>query len=252
MLTGSPGTVSAAAPLARTGSAPACPGPHPPAPEHPPAPRPLRHARAPRRPDPGPARPGAEPQQPASGPVPYRSPGCPAGPRGRGLARRCAAPPRPVPWGRHRAGRHPGRRPRRAHRPRDGRPARLSRDGHQFHRPSSTTVHGTSTVRTTNVSIMTPRARPTPTSRIWEPPEPLPPTTANTANVPARTRPAEVTVVPVTAIARAHRLPERHMVRFLPDSGHHQDVVILPERQQEDKQQERQDEGDAAVARRSR
>jgi hypothetical protein len=63
-------------------------------------------------------------------------------------------------------------------------------------------VDGTSTVRTTNVSINTPKARPTPTSRIWLPPEPRPPTTAKTANVPARTMPAEVTVVPVTAIAR--------------------------------------------------
>src|SRR6202012_124630 len=49
---------------------------------------------------------------------------------------------------------------------------RDSRAGHQFHRPSSTTVEGTSTVRTTNVSIRTPRARPTPPSRIWLPPEP--------------------------------------------------------------------------------
>src|SRR5580693_2552171 len=75
-------------------------------------------------------------------------------------------------------------------------------DGHQFHRPSSTTVQGTSTVRTTKVSMMTPTARPTPTSTIWLPPAPRPPTTANTANVPARTSPAEVTVVPVTATAR--------------------------------------------------
>src|SRR5437660_10121560 len=32
-------------------------------------------------------------------------------------------------------------------------PGRLIRDGHQFHRPSSTTVDGTSRVRTRNVSI---------------------------------------------------------------------------------------------------
>jgi hypothetical protein len=76
-------------------------------------------------------------------------------------------------------------------------------DGHQFHLPSSTTVQGTRTVRTTNVSIRMPTASPTPTSRTCEPPEPRPPTTANTANVPASTRPAEVTVVPVTAMARA-------------------------------------------------
>src|SRR6185369_9488183 len=85
-----------------------------------------------------------------------------------------------------------------------GPPAGTTRsfDGHQFHLPSSTTVHGTSTVRTTNVSMMTPTARPTPTFTICEPPEPRPPTTANTANVPASTRPADVTVVPVTDSAR--------------------------------------------------
>src|SRR3984885_11032268 len=42
----------------------------------------------------------------------------------------------------------------------------LSFDGHQFHRPSSTTVQGTSTVLTTNVSMMTPIASPAPTSTI--------------------------------------------------------------------------------------
>src|ERR1700742_2253321 len=76
-------------------------------------------------------------------------------------------------------------------------------DGHQFHRPSSTTVQGTSTVRTTNVSIRTPTARPTPMSAICDPPGWRPPPIANTAKVPARTRPAEVTVVPVTPSARA-------------------------------------------------
>jgi len=81
-------------------------------------------------------------------------------------------------------------------------PTRLSRDGHQFHRPSRITVHGTRTVRTMNVSISTPSASPTPTSRIWLPPEPRPPTRANTANVPASTSPAEVTVVPVAPSAR--------------------------------------------------
>src|SRR5262249_19234890 len=40
-------------------------------------------------------------------------------------------------------------------------------DGHQFHRPSSTTVAGTSRVRTRKVSISTPSARPAPTSRNW-------------------------------------------------------------------------------------
>ena len=77
-------------------------------------------------------------------------------------------------------------------------------------------MQGTSTVRTTNVSMMTPTARPMPTSRIWLPPEPRPPTTANTANVPASTRPAEVTVVPVTLIARDDRLAQRHPVALPP------------------------------------
>ena len=63
-------------------------------------------------------------------------------------------------------------------------------------------MHGTSTVRTMKVSISTPSARPTPTSRIWLPPEPRPPTSANTANVPVSTSPAEVTVVPVAPSAR--------------------------------------------------
>jgi hypothetical protein len=37
---------------------------------------------------------------------------------------------------------------------------RLSADGHQFHRPSRITVHGTRTVRTMNVSISTPSTSP--------------------------------------------------------------------------------------------
>ena len=53
-----------------------------------------------------------------------------------------------------------------------------------------------------NVSISTPRASPMPTSTIWLPPDWRPPTTANTENVPASTRPAEVTVVPVAPTAR--------------------------------------------------
>jgi hypothetical protein len=38
--------------------------------------------------------------------------------------------------------------------------------GHQFHFPSRATVEGTSSVRTRNVSIRTPIAKPKPTSRI--------------------------------------------------------------------------------------
>src|SRR6266487_5254137 len=80
-------------------------------------------------------------------------------------------------------------------------PGLLIADGHQFHRPSSTTVDGTSRVRTRNVSIRTPRARPAPTSRNWVDPC-WAPTMAKTENVPPSTRPAEVTVVPVATIAR--------------------------------------------------
>jgi hypothetical protein len=63
-------------------------------------------------------------------------------------------------------------------------------------------MQGTRIVRTMNVSISTPSARPTPTSMIWLPPGWRPPTSANTENVPASTSPAEVTVVPVTPSAR--------------------------------------------------
>src|SRR5919204_222034 len=44
--------------------------------------------------------------------------------------------------------------------------ARASADGHQFHRPISIAADGTSKVRTRNVSISTPSARPTPTFTI--------------------------------------------------------------------------------------
>ena len=79
---------------------------------------------------------------------------------------------------------------------------RLIRDGHQFHRPSSTTVDGTSSVRTRKVSMRMPSASPNAMSRNCSPPEPRPATRPNTTNVPARISPAEVTVVPVTLTAR--------------------------------------------------
>ena len=82
--------------------------------------------------------------------------------------------------------------------------SRPRRDGHQFHRPMSTTADGTSSVRTPNVSISTPSASPTPTSTIVRTfcvPALPEPTTASTPNVPASTSPAEVTVVPVTLSA---------------------------------------------------
>jgi len=75
-------------------------------------------------------------------------------------------------------------------------------DGHQFQRPSSATVEGTSTVRTTKVSSRMPTARPKPIASIWLLPGPFRPEMARTANVPARTRPAEVTVGPVAPTAR--------------------------------------------------
>ena len=83
--------------------------------------------------------------------------------------------------------------------------ARYSADGHQFHRPISTTAAGTSSVLTRNVSISTPSARPTPTFtivRTFCAPALPDPTIASTPNVPASTSPAEVTVVPVTVSAR--------------------------------------------------
>ena len=79
-------------------------------------------------------------------------------------------------------------------------PGLLIADGHQFHRPSSTTVDGTSNVRTRKVSIRTPSARPAPTSRNWGDPC-WAPTMAKTAKVPPSTRPADVTVVPVAVSA---------------------------------------------------
>ena len=48
---------------------------------------------------------------------------------------------------------------------------RLIRDGHQFHRPSSSTVEGTSRVRTRKVSIRMPSDRPTARLTNWLPPE---------------------------------------------------------------------------------
>jgi hypothetical protein len=83
--------------------------------------------------------------------------------------------------------------------------ARDSPDGHQFHRPISTTAAGTSSVLTPNVSISTPSASPTPTFtivRTFCAPALPEPTIASTPNVPASTSPAEVTVVPVTLSAR--------------------------------------------------
>jgi hypothetical protein len=83
--------------------------------------------------------------------------------------------------------------------------ARYSADGHQFQRPSRTATDGTSSVRTRNVSISTPSARPTPTLtivRTFCAPALCEPTIASTPNVPASTSPAEVTVVPVTRSAR--------------------------------------------------
>ena len=83
--------------------------------------------------------------------------------------------------------------------------ARYSADGHQFHRPISTTADGTSSVLTRNVSISTPSASPTPTFtmvRTFCVPALPDPTIASTPNVPASTSPADDTVVPVTLSAR--------------------------------------------------
>jgi hypothetical protein len=101
----------------------------------------------------------------------------------------------------------------------EGEVERPSRDGHQFHRPSRTAADGTSSVRTTNVSISTPRARPSPMNRSW-PPMTAPPARAKTPNVPARMRPAEVTVGPVrpmarTTASRTGRCPASSRIRVM-------------------------------------
>ena len=105
------------------------------------------------------------------------------------------------PYSVRRPGRPPGAAPDRAH---SGPGTRVPwsrsswdrREGHQFHRPSSTTTDGTSRVRTKNVSSRMPAARPTPISTIW-----VSPVAVSTPNVPARIRPADVTVVPVASTA---------------------------------------------------
>ena len=70
---------------------------------------------------------------------------------------------------------------------------RDSGDGHQFQRRHSTTMAGTISVRTRNVSISTPSAMAVPSSLIWV----VAPVTPATPKVAARIRPAEVTVGPV-------------------------------------------------------
>src|ERR1035437_7942668 len=84
-------------------------------------------------------------------------------------------------------------------------------EGHQLSRPKSVTVAGTSTVRTTKVSNKMPTASPKPTDSMELPPGWRAETTANTANVPASTNPAEVTVDPVapTAFTTAWRRGNR-------------------------------------------
>ena len=178
--------------------------------------------------------------------------------RGGGRAARTAGPGG--------ADRHAGRRPaRRAYRasarltPRPGAAVPSSagpggiasflliRDGHQFHRPSSTTVDGTSRVRTRKVSIRMPSARPSPMSRIWLPPDPLPATSVSTRNVPASTSPAEVIVEPVAPSARVTASRSGRWRASSRIRRHHQDVVVLAQREQEDEHQERHEEHQAAA-----
>ena len=126
--------------------------------------------------------------------------------------------------------------PRMWRRPMAGRPP--VRDGRR-----SVTVAGTRTVRTTKVSRSIPTARPNPTASIGLPPGWRAETTANTAKVPASTRPAEVTVDPVAPTASTTASRSGQPGRLLPDPGHDEDVVVLAQRQQEDEHEERQDEG---------
>ena len=121
-------------------------------------------------------------------------------------------------------------------------------DGHQFHRPSRTTVDGTSRVRTRNVSIRMPSASPNPMSRIWLPPDPPPDDDASTRNVPGQHQAGRGDGGAGDAQRAGYRLAQRQLVRLLPDPGHHQDVVVLAQRQQEDEHQERQEEHQAAAA----
>jgi len=46
----------------------------------------------------------------------------------------------------------------------------------------------------------------------------------------------------------AHRVLQRKTLGLFPDPAHHQDVVVLPQRQQEDEHQEGQEEDEPAVA----
>ena len=184
------------------------------------------------------------------------------GERGRGRAgRRRSAGRRGVRWrSRPRLGRvaGPGGRPsdrasdRPSDRASDRASARAAADaghagGHQFRRPSRITVAGTSRVRTRNVSIRIPAARPRPIARTWlaSAPELA---TVSTMNVPPRISPAEVTVEPGPPDRLDHRVAQRKPPRLLADPGHDQDVVVLAEREQEHEHQERQDEADPAVA----
>ena len=59
------------------------------------------------------------------------------------------------------------------------------------------------TVRTRKVSIKMPRASPAPIAWNWPALAPPPETISSTPKVPARTRPAEVTVGPVAPMALA-------------------------------------------------
>jgi hypothetical protein len=88
-------------------------------------------------------------------------------------------------------------------------------EGHQFRRPSRITVAGTSSVRTRNVSIRIPAARPSPIARTWlaSVPELA---SVSTMNVPPRIRPFSFLfiIVLLLLVFRApldcHHEPERH------------------------------------------
>ena len=104
--------------------------------------------------------------------------------------------------------------------PRAGRAGRrLSRDGHQFQRPRSTTVDRTSTLRTTKVSISTPSQTASRRRGSLGTPEPRPPTIAKTANVPASTIPGRRDRGSGHRDGPAHRLTERVSGALPPGSG---------------------------------
>ena len=86
-----------------------------------------------------------------------------------------------------------------------------------------------------NVSISTPKATANPISA-----RKTIGSTPRTANVEARTMPAEVMTPPVTERPRSTPDLRAELQRLLPHPGHQEDVVVDPQRDQEDEREERE------------